>query len=87
MLRPNFGKWGQRAEDIRRLAVEAEHKRSRERFQSLYMIGTGQSNASEWAGKIKRNERTVMNWVHRYNEAGPESMHYQHSGGRPPFLP
>jgi hypothetical protein len=45
MVRPDFEKWSQSAEDIRRLSIEAEHPRSRERFQALYMIGSGQENA------------------------------------------
>ena len=40
MIRPDFEKWGQKAKDIRDLSTDAEHKRSRERFQALYMIDT-----------------------------------------------
>jgi transposase len=87
MIRPDFSKWNQSVEEIRRLVVEAEHKRSRERFQALYMIGTGQSNATQWAQTTQRNERTVMNWIHLYNTKGPAAVQYQHSGGRTPFLP
>ena len=86
MIKPDFAKWQQSLEDMRRLMVEAKHERSRERFQALYMIGSGQSNATHWAQLIQRNERTVMTWVHLYNREGPEKMHYQHSGGRTPFL-
>lgn len=86
MIRPDFEKWGQKAKDIRDLSIKAEHKRSRERFQALYMIDTGQENASQWAQKIKRRKQTVLGWVHRYNEYGPESIHYQHSGGQQPKL-
>ena len=82
MIRPDFEKWGQKAEDIRKLSLEAEHKRSRERFLALYLIGTGQENASQWAKKIKRRKQTVLEWVHWYNEGGAESIHYQHSGGQ-----
>jgi hypothetical protein len=56
MIRPDFAKWGQTADDLRRLAVEAEHMRSRERFQALYMIGTQQFNATEWAEQIGRKD-------------------------------
>lgn len=87
MLRPDFAKWGQSPEELRRLSLEAEHARSRERFQALYMIGSGQSSATQWAHTIGRQAETVMGWVHRYNCAGPTGVHYQHSGGRPPFLP
>jgi transposase len=82
MVRPDFEKWGQTEADMRRLSLEAAHPRSRERFQAMYMIGSGQKNASQWAKHIKRRKQTVLDWVHRYNELGPEGLHYQPSGGR-----
>jgi transposase len=82
MVRPDFEKWQQSAEDIRRLSIEAEHPRSRERFQALYMIGVEQKPASQWATEIKRQKQTVLGWVHDYNESGPDRLHYQHTGGR-----
>lgn len=82
MVRPDFEKWNQKAEDMRRLSIKADHARSRERFQALYMIGSGQKNASQWAKAIKRQKQTVLEWVHRYNELGPECLHYQATGGR-----
>jgi transposase len=86
MIRPDFAKWGEGPDDMRRLMIEAMHERSRERFQALYMIGTGQTTATQWAQMIGRNERTVMNWIHLYNRAGSAGLHYRHSGGRTPFL-
>ena len=86
MVRPDFGKWNQTTEDIRRLSIEAEHPRSRERFQALYMIGSEQDNASQWAKSINRQKQTVLGWVHRYNEVGPESIYYQATGGAQPKL-
>jgi transposase len=86
MLRPNFGNWEQSIEDIRRLSIEAEHPRSRERFQAVYQIGSHQTNATEWAEKIGRNPRTVMEWVHHYNTLGPAGLEYRHTGGRTPLL-
>jgi transposase len=82
MVRPDFEKWNQSPEDIRRLSIEAKHARSRERFQALYMIGSEQKNASQWAKEIKRQKQTVLAWMHDYNESGPDKIHYQHSGGR-----
>lgn len=86
MVRPDFAKWNQSAEAMRRLSIEAEHPRSRERFQALYMIGTDQKNASQWAQGINRQKQTVLRWVHHYNEYGPDRLHYQPSGGRQPKL-
>jgi transposase len=86
MVRPDFAKWGQSPEEMRRLAIEADHPRSRERFHSLYMIGSGQKSATQWATETQRQPRTVLNWVHLYNEQGPDGLFYQASGGRSPFL-
>lgn len=87
MVRPDFAKWGQTSADVYRLSVEAEHRRSRERYLAIYLIGTDQTNATQWAKQIGRKNQTVMEWVHRYNESGPESLVYHRTGGSPPFLP
>lgn len=86
MVRPELAKWGQTLDDVRQLAVEAAHARTRERFQALYMIGSEQSNATLWAAVIGRSDETVLQWVHGYNAAGPGALHYQRTGGIPPFL-
>lgn len=86
MLRPNFQKWNQTPEDIRQLSLRADHPRSRERFQALYLIGIGQTNATRWAKEIGRDDQTVMEWIHLYNAEGADALLYQRTGGRPPFL-
>ena len=86
MIRPDFDKWNQDNETMRRLGIEADHKRSRERFLALYMISTGQMNATQWAEETGRNPRTVMEWVHTYNAKGPAALCYQRSGGRTPLF-
>lgn len=87
MVRPDTAKWGQSVADLRRLSVEAEHARTRERFQALYQIGSEQTNATQWAIEIGRDDNTVLGWVHTYNLLGPEAIYYRRTGGRPPFLP
>ncbi|MDX1418280.1 MAG: helix-turn-helix domain-containing protein [Candidatus Promineifilaceae bacterium] len=87
MLRPDIDKWGQTSEDIRQLSIKADHPRSRERFQALYLIATGKTNATLWAQEINRDDQTVMGWIHRYNAEGPDALTYRHTGGHPPFSP
>lgn len=87
MVRPDVKKWGQTPSDLRRLSVEAEHPRSRERFLALYLIAMEQTSATRWAEEIGHTKETVLKWVHDYNESGPEGVKYRHTGGRPPFLP
>lgn len=86
MLRPDFSKWKQNEDDVRRMGIEAEHPRTRERFQAMYMIGSKRSNATHWAQTIQRNPHTVMEWIHTYNWEGPEGLVYRHSGGRSPLF-
>lgn len=87
MVHPDMAKWGQGLSDLRRLSIESEHARTRERFLALYMIGGGQTNATRWAAEIDHTKETVLGWVHTYNRAGPEALSYRRTGGRPPFLP
>ena len=86
MIRPDFAKWGQMAEDVRQLSIEAPHARTRERFQALYMIGTGQKNATGWAKEIGRQDQTVHGWIHQYNTSGPERLSYRRTGGNGPLF-
>lgn len=88
MVRPDIEKWGQTLADLRTLSIEAPHARTRERFQALYQIGSRQTNATRWAIEIGRKADTVLEWVHTYNACGPDALHYQRTGGRPPlFVP
>jgi hypothetical protein len=86
VLRVDHERWGQTGEDLRDLALRAPHARSRERFLALHEIARG-GCASEVAGRTGRHPQTVMGWLHRYNEGGPEAVQYRRTGGRPPFAP
>lgn len=86
MVRVELAKWGQSPEDLRRASLEAPHARSRERFQALYLIASGQFNATACAAHIDRQDETVLAWVHRYNARGPDALAYRRTGGRAPLL-
>ena len=86
MVRVEMAKWGQSLEDLRRDSVQATHRRSRERFQALYLIASGRYNATTCAAHIGRHDETVLGWVHRYNEHGPDALTYRRTGGRAPLL-
>src|SRR5947209_8663545 len=87
MVRVEMAKWGQRLEDLRRTSLYAAHPRTRERFQALYLIASGQFNATTCAAHLGRHDETVLGWVHRYNAHGPAALTYRRSGGRAPLLP
>ena len=87
MVRVEMGKWKQTLEDLRRAALHAPHARTRERFQALYLIASGAYNSTTCAAHIGRHDETVLAWVHRYNEHGPEALSYRRTGGRSPLLP
>lgn len=84
MLKVQLEKWQQTPESLRELALKAEHPRTRERLLALYEISQG-LNATQVAQRSERNPQTVMEWVHRYNARGLESMSYHRSGGHPPL--
>ena len=86
MIRPDFTKWSQTPADILELSTHAAHARDRERYLALYMIGTGQTNATRWALEIGRQDDTVLSWVHRDNATGPEGVRWRHNGGRRPLF-
>jgi hypothetical protein len=87
MVRVEMAKWGQTLEDLRTAALSAPHQRSRERFQALYLIASGQFNATTCAAHIGRQDETVLAWLHRYNTQGPDALTYKKTGGRAPLLP
>ena len=86
MVRVEMAKWGQTLEDLRRAAVQTAHRRSRERFQALYLIASGRFNATTCAAHIGRQDETVLDWIHRYNAQGPDALTYRRTGGRAPLL-
>ena len=86
MVRVEMAKWGQCLEDLRRASLGAAHPRTRERFQALYLIASGQFNATSCALHVGRHDETVLGWVHRYNAHGPAALAYRRSGGRAPLL-
>jgi transposase len=87
MLSVEHARWGQTPEDLRRLAMSAPHRRTRERFLALYDILQGRRGATCVALRAGRHPQTVMGWLHAYNAHGPEALVYHRTGGRPPFVP
>jgi Helix-turn-helix domain len=86
MVRVELDRWGQRLQDLRHAALHAAHPRTRERFQALYLIASGQFNATTCAAHIGRSDETVLGWVHRYNTHGPDALAYRRTGGRVPLF-
>src|SRR3712207_7181864 len=82
MLLVEHARWGQTPEDLRRLAVSAPHRRTRERFLALYDIVQGSRGATCVALRAGRHLQTVMGWLHAYNAHGPDALVYRRTGGR-----
>ena len=76
----------QTPEDLRRLALNAPHARTRERALALYDIAH-ESRATQVAASTGRHPQTVMEWLHAYNTQGPDALVYRRTGGRLPFAP
>ncbi len=85
MLRVDYARWGQTPEDLRSLALSAPHARTRERALALFDI-TQHRCATQVAGRTGRRAHTVMDWVHAYNQGGPDALVFRRTGGRGPFF-
>ena len=86
MIRVELQEWGQSLDDLRRLALQAGHPRTRERFLALSLIADGSHNATSWADRFGRQDETVLRWLHAYNSEGPDALTYRRTGGPPPLL-
>ena len=86
MIRVEMQKWGQSLDDLRRLALQAEPPRTRERFLALSLIADGTHNATSWASRFGRQDDTVLKWAHDYNDQGPDALTYRRTGGPAPLL-
>jgi transposase len=84
MLKVDLERWHHRAESLREQALKAKHARTRERLLALYEITQGKS-ATQVGQQTGRNPQTIMDWVHRYNGSGLESLVYRRTGGHPPL--
>jgi hypothetical protein len=82
MLRIDFSRWNQSAAIIRDQALGAEHPRTRGRWMALYEICIGK-NATKVVIATGRTPQTIMEWVHRYNDKGPEAIVVKQTGGPP----
>ena len=78
-------RWGQTPEDLRQLALSAPHARTRERALALFDI-TQHRSATQVAERTGRRAHTVMDWVHAYNQGGPNALTFRRTGGRRPFF-
>ena len=85
MLRVDYARWGQTPEDLRHLALNAPHARTRERALALFDI-TQHRCATQVAVRTGRRAHTVMDWVHAYNQGGPDALTLRRTGGRRPFF-
>jgi transposase len=85
VIRVDYARWGQTPEDLRHLALSAPHARTRERALALFDI-TQRSCATQVAMRTGRRAHTVMDWVHAYNQGGPDALAFRRTGGRRPLF-
>ena len=85
VLRVDYARWDQSPQDLRALALNAPHARTRERALALFEITQGRC-ATRLAARTGRHPQTVMGWVHAYNAQGPAALAFRRTGGRRPFF-
>lgn len=86
MLEPDYSKWGQTLDDLFQASIHSEHPRTRERFAALFHLASTGGGATAYAEQIGRDRCTVMDWVHLYNQRGPNAMTYRRTGGTRPLF-
>ena len=73
------------ASDLRRLAAGSRHANQSRRLLSLAAVLDGMDRAQ--AARIGGMDRqTLRDWVHRFNERGPDGLRDIRSKGHPPKL-
>src|SRR3954463_4726306 len=73
------------ADELRRLAAASKNANQSRRLLSLAAIVDGMSRTE--AARIGGMDRqTLRDWVHRFNEQGPEGLKDSWSKGSPPRL-
>ena len=73
MLRPDLNRWSLNQESLTELCLHAPHPRTRERLLALGDIARG-SCASALCKPLGRHLTTVLQWVHNFNERGPQAL-------------
>ena len=53
-----------------------------QRYLALYEMTQGKS-ATRVAQMLNRHDETIHDWVHQYNEQGPQALVYVRTGGSP----
>src|SRR3954467_10121593 len=87
MVRVEIQKWGQSLDDLRRLALQAPHPRTRERFLALSLIADGTHSATTWAAQSGRQGDTALHCVQPYSREGPAALTSRGTGGSPLLRP
>src|SRR3954468_15765632 len=72
-------------DELRRLAAASKHANQSRRLLSLAAVLDGMSRADA-AGVGGSDPKTLRDWVHRFNERGPEGLKDSWSKGHPPRL-
>src|SRR3954452_24015048 len=86
VLQVDHDRWGQTQTDLRELALNARHARSRERFLALHEIAEG-ACATHVAMRTGRHPQPVTGCLHVDKVHGPAALTYQRIGCIPAFVP
>ena len=71
--------------EIERLARKEKDGRVRQRLWAMKFISQGQS-IPQAAQRLDISERPLRNWLHRFNQRGPEGLRDAPRSGQPPKL-
>ena len=66
-------KWGETSGSLLQKSMEIEDKRVQERLLALALVALGQS-VRQVAEHFNRSRQTIGEWVHRFNQYGPDGL-------------
>lgn len=72
-------------DELVELYKNEKNSRLKERYQALYLLCEG-ANCTEVAKMLKRSRRTILNWLHAFNEGGLDGIVPKLPSGRPSRL-
>jgi len=72
-------------DDLVELYRKEGNPRKKERYQALYLLCEG-NNCTEVAKILKRSRRTILNWLHAFDEGGLDGIVPTLPPGRPSRL-
>ena len=75
--------WHLDVRQVREQVYRAATPRERERWQALWLLARGWSQA-QVADALERDAHTIGDWLEGFRQSGPKGLVFEQTGGSPP---